>query len=80
MQAIVTKYLAPTNHHGARVKATCDTGSDRPFTATVAWDYALSTPDNHRAAAVEVCRLRGYNPPAHRATMPGGWDYVFLAD
>lgn len=44
-QAIVTKYLGPTNHRGSRVKATCEAGS-----VTVAWDDALDVADNHAKA------------------------------
>lgn len=46
MQAIITKYLGPTNHHGARVKAICDAGM-----LTVPWDYGAGTPENHERAA-----------------------------
>ncbi len=48
-QAIVTKYLGPTNHRGARVKATCQARS-----ITVAWDSAKDAEDNHYAAALEL--------------------------
>jgi hypothetical protein len=47
MQAIVTKYLGPTNTRGARVKATAQRGS-----VTVPWDYALDAPGNHRVACM----------------------------
>jgi len=49
MQAIVTKYLCPTNTRAARVKATADAGS-----ITAPWDYALDTCANHRAAALAL--------------------------
>lgn len=49
MQAIVTKYLGPTNIRGSRIKATAQAGS---ITAT--WDYALDICANHRAAAVAL--------------------------
>ena len=52
MQAIVTKYSGPTNHRGARIKATAHTGQGG--SVTVAWDYALDTSANHRAAAVAL--------------------------
>lgn len=50
-QAIETKYIAPTNHKGTRVKAVTGSG----LTLTVGWDYALSDVENHRAAAVKLC-------------------------
>lgn len=49
MQAIKTKYLAPTNHRGARIKATCDAKS-----ITVSYAYELSIEENHRLAAIEL--------------------------
>ena len=49
MQAIVTKYLSPTNTRGALIKATAQAGA-----TYLSWDYALDTSANHRAAAVEL--------------------------
>lgn len=46
MQAIETKYLAPTNYLCSRIKATCDRGS-----LTVEWNHSLGIEGNHRAAA-----------------------------
>lgn len=46
MQAIETKYLPPTNHRGARIKASAQTGS-----VTVPYDHALNYDENHIAAA-----------------------------
>jgi hypothetical protein len=45
-QAIVTKYLPPTNHRGARMKATTDSGS-----TVVPYRHELSIVENHRLAA-----------------------------
>jgi len=45
-QAILTKYLGPTNFLGSRIKATASAGS-----ITVSYDHALSTEENHRHAA-----------------------------
>ena len=49
MQAIVTKFIGPTNTRGARIKATAYAGS-----ITLSWDYALGTTGNHRAAALAL--------------------------
>lgn len=49
MQAIQTKYLAPTNSRGARIKATCAAKS-----ITVSYAYELSIEENHRLAAAEL--------------------------
>ena len=52
MQAIVTKYLSPTNTRGALIKATAHTGPGGSITTP--WDYALDTSANHRAAALAL--------------------------
>lgn len=46
-QAIHTKYIGPTNHKGARVKAYGQAGA-----VTVGWDHALDTQGNHNRAVV----------------------------
>lgn len=48
-QAIITKYLGPTNTKGSRVKASCEAGS-----VTVAWDHELDVESNHRKAARQL--------------------------
>jgi hypothetical protein len=50
MQAIRTRYLAPTNHRGARIVARAAAGR-----RVYAWDYSLSPEDNHKVAACEFC-------------------------
>jgi hypothetical protein len=50
MQAIVTKYMGPTNTRGGRIKATADAGS-----ITIGYKSELNSEDNHRAAAVALC-------------------------
>ena len=45
MQTIVTKYFAPTNTRGSRIKVTSWLGSK-----TYTWDYALDVEDNHNKA------------------------------
>lgn len=47
---ITTRFLGPTNHRGARVKATSGGGR----TLTVSWDYALGIHENHAAAAAAL--------------------------
>jgi len=46
VQAIVTKYLPPTNFRGARIKAKAEAGE-----VIVPWDYGLNVDENHRKAA-----------------------------
>jgi hypothetical protein len=47
-QAIITKFLGPTNTRGARIKATCWHGS-----VIVPYDYSAFRP--HRVAAQALC-------------------------
>jgi hypothetical protein len=56
MQAIQTKYLGPTNGHGARIKATCQAKS-----ITLSWDHALNATDNHTLAAKALATKMGWN-------------------
>lgn len=49
-QAILTKYLGPTDHRGSRVVARAQAGK-----VTVPWDYSIDTADNHAAAAKALC-------------------------
>jgi len=55
MQAIITKYLGPTNVRGSRIKATCAAGS-----LTVSYDDALGSDGNHRAVAEALCVKLGW--------------------
>lgn len=73
MQAIVTRFLAPTNHRGARIKATAQAGA-----LTVPWDYALGVEENHRAAALAFATRWGW--PVEGAMMGAlpNEDYVLV--
>lgn len=66
MQAIVTKYLGPTDHKGARVKARCEAGS-----LIVSWDDAKDTEANHDHAAHLLADRLGWLDGYH-GTMVGG--------
>lgn len=56
MQAIVTKYLGPTNYRGSRIRASAQAGS-----VTIGYDDALDTEDNHRAAAKALMVKYGWD-------------------
>lgn len=71
-QAILTRYLGPTNHRGARVKATCDAGS-----VTVPWDYAQDPARNHELAAHALCRKLGWSYPFVQGGIGNGYAFVF---
>lgn len=81
MQAIVTKYVGPSNTRGSRIKATAKAGS-----VTVGYDHALNIDGNHRAAA-EALRAKmkwteesgGYfrGMTLHDGQLPNG-DYCWV--
>jgi hypothetical protein len=66
MQAIVTKYLNPTDTKGARIKATCDAGY-----VTVPFDYAGTEEQTHASAAMALVRKLGWQD--HGAGMGNIW-------
>lgn len=55
-QAIVTKYLGPTDHKGARVKARCQAGS-----VIVGWDSDVDANDNHNQAVSVLTHRLGWD-------------------
>lgn len=87
MQAILTKYLCPTNSKGSRIKAVCERGS-----ITVSMNYELSGDACHVAAVdalvakfIEEDKARygsGKNPwsaPRVVGQLPSGdYAHVFL--
>lgn len=64
-QAIVTKYIGPTNFRGARVKAKAFAG-----TVTISWDDALGIDDNHTLAATTLANKFGWL--TNGASLAGG--------
>ena len=72
MQAIITKYLCPTNTKGSRIKASCAAGS-----VTIDYPHELSGMDCHAKAAYALlakmhwdCKLMGGQLPNQ--------DYAFV--
>jgi len=62
MQTILTKFIGPTNHKGARVKARQSASyAGRPKSLTLPWDHALNVDDNHKAAALAFARKMGWH-------------------
>lgn len=79
-QAIVTKYIGPTNFKGSRVKAKCEAGQ-----LTMAWNPGLDSDENHTFAAEELARKLGWFSPRVRLhggalPRPGSWDYCFVLE
>ena len=75
MQAIVTKYLGPTNSRGARVKATCQAGSK-----TIPWDDALDVDANHDKAALALARQLGWSMRFYRGGAPDGSGNCYVSE
>ncbi len=63
-QAITTKFLGPTNHHGSRIKATCEAGS-----LYFECDDALDIDDNHAMAAAMLASRYGWLGHAYIGTL-----------
>ena len=78
MQAIITKFLPPTNARGARIKASCVAR-----TLTAPYNHALSGQAAHREVAEELARRLEWDEP-HYGKLLGGQlpsgDYVFVFD
>lgn len=78
MNAILTRYLGPTDHHGSRIVATADATRGR---LVMPYRSELGTPDNHRAAAEMLLARLGWNDdPAEilvSGYLPGG-DYCHV--
>lgn len=71
-QAIVTKYLGPTNFKGSRIKATSASGKS----ITVGYKSELSSEANHKAAARALCVKLEWPIYLSGATTKDG--YVFI--
>jgi hypothetical protein len=78
MQAILVKFLCPTNTKGSRYKATCAAGS-----LTLGSDHRLNPSDNARKAAEALRDKLGWNTPRYGNLIEGGLpdgSYVFVFD
>jgi hypothetical protein len=64
-QAIVTKFIGPTNFRGSRVKATAAAGS-----VTLNWDHALNSEANHAAAAKALAEKYEWRGEWHGGGLP----------
>ena len=67
MQAIVTKYIGPTNTKGARIKATAMAGS-----VTISYDYANDHEWPFRKAAQALCDKFGWDWEMTGGSLPDG--------
>ncbi len=72
-QAIVTKWLGPTNARPSRVKATASAGS-----VTVSWDWGLGVDGNHAAAAAALVVKLGWGGTWYAGGLPSESGNVFV--
>lgn len=74
-QAIVTKYLGPTNFRGARIRVKAQAGS-----ITVPWDHALDVAENHEIAARAFAEKWGWLKygKMHGGALPDDTGYCFV--
>ena len=72
MQAIITKYLGPTNTRGGRFKAVCQAGS-----ITVPHEYRGSVVE-HTEAARALAEKLGWDGTFIGAALPDGKGYAFV--
>ena len=71
-QAIITKYIGPSNVRGSRVKATASAGS-----VTLHWDDALNSYGNHAAAAKALVKKLKWSGRYVQGGMPqNGYCFV----
>ena len=77
MQAIITKWHAPTNYRAARVSAQC---SARRI--IVQWDHAYGVEGNHDEAALALAKALGWSGEWVKGQRPDGSGnaYVCLAN
>lgn len=81
MQAIITKFIGPTNYRGSRIKAKCQAGS-----ITVSYEHGLGTDDNHDAAAKALAEKLGWTGDGYGKLVGGGLPdgtgncYVFVKE
>jgi len=65
LQAIVTKFIGPTNTKGARIRVSAAAG--RMF---VNWDHALGVDGNHKAAAQALAAKFGWSGNWYGGSLP----------
>ena len=71
MRAIITKYLGPSDTKGSRIKASVDGLPSR----TISYDDALSSEQNHVAAALALVERLGWTD---RPLLTGSTDSFYV--
>lgn len=72
-QAIVTKYVGPTNSRGSRIIAKAFSGS-----LTVSYDDGLNPDENHARAAEAFAKKMNWAGTLAGGGMPSGDGYCFV--
>lgn len=72
-QAIVTKYIGPSNVKGSRCKASAAAGS-----VTLHWNSALNSEDNHAWAAKTLALKFGWKGNWYQGGNPNDSGYCFV--
>ena len=73
MKAIMTKYIAPTNTKGSRIKAyDCDNNS-----ITMPYPYELSGEEVFKASAIALCDKMGWDKELLGGGTKEGYVFVF---
>ena len=73
VQAIVTKYLGPTDMRGSRIKATAAAGS-----VTVSYDDSLNSERAHAKGAQALAEKFGWHGHWVQGGMPDDTGYCFV--
>ena len=74
MKAISVKYLSPTDHKGARLKATDGDGNS----ITISYPHEFSPPKCQSQAAVALCRKMGWTGKLQAGCIGNLWVFVFV--
>lgn len=76
MEAIQTKFMAPSRGRGTRVKAWVEWSS-----LSLPYDHSLTAHENHVAAAIALCRQIGWSGSFIQGDLPsGGCAFVWTND
>ena len=72
MQTITTKFIQPTNSHGARIKATSSSG----ISMTCTYEYAMSSEENHEEVAMRLAERLEWDYDFAVGDTPTGFVFV----
>lgn len=74
MQTITTKYLSPTTHRGARIKATTSSGISK----TISYPYELSGAECHIKALRELNKKLNWDGDMTYSSTERGYIFSFV--